>query len=149
MAAAAVRAAGMPLAMVVAVVAALNIRIKAQLPSQIVEYRLIGIALHTAEQLDPGLCQRHLGPAADAAADEDIHTVCPQKSSQRAVAVSICIDYFGMGHCTIRHIVELKVLRMAKVLEHRSVFVSDCNSHNLDLLLIIIALYARAHINNK
>ena len=50
--------------------AAVYIRIIAQIPCKKCLYRLVRISGNTAVQLDFGLCQRHLCTAADASADQ-------------------------------------------------------------------------------
>ena len=59
-------------AFVVVVVGAVDVRVKDQLPSQVVCHGGVCIAGKAAEQLDAGLHQRHLRPGADAAAEQDV-----------------------------------------------------------------------------
>ena len=69
-AAAAVIAAGVAFAMVMVIT--LDVGVKGEVSSQEVRNRCIRITGHTAVKLNAGLCQGHLGTAADAATDQHI-----------------------------------------------------------------------------
>ena len=86
-------------------------------------------AVHAAVELDPRLSQRILCPHADAAADQCIRMRCFQEAGQCAVPAAVGWYDLLRDNYTVLHIVELELLRVAKVLEDLSVFVSYCNSH--------------------
>ena len=55
--------------------------------------RFVRIAGDTAVQLDARFFQRHLGTAADAAADERVHLHRCQQPRQRAVSAAIGVHH--------------------------------------------------------
>ena len=123
----AVAAAGVVAA--VAVVAALDGRVIVQAVIHQGFHRLIRPAGHAAVELDPGLGQRVLGPGANAAADEDVHLSGPQEAGQGAMAAAGGVHHLAVEDPAQAHIVKLKLLGMAKVLEDLAVFIGHCNAH--------------------
>ena len=89
----------------------------------------VRVALAAGVQPDTCLRQRHLGPTADAAADQGIHLTVLQKASQGPVSAAIGIHHLGGGYGAVLHIIELELCRVAKVLEHLAVFIGDCDFH--------------------
>ena len=71
-AAAAVIAAGVTFAMLVVMMAATDIGVESQDTCQVIGNRCVGITGTAAVELNTGLCQCHLGTAADTAADQNI-----------------------------------------------------------------------------
>lgn len=111
--------------------------------------RRIRITVHAAIQLDTCRRQCRLGTAADTAADQRVHMQRAQNARQRAVAAAVGIHHFRGNDVAVFHIVDLELLRVAKVLKNFSVFVSDRNSHDgfsfwLCILLIEFLLIAIA-----
>ena len=131
MTAAAVIAAGMALAMVMVVMIALDIGIECQLAGNERFHCCVRIAGNAAVQLDARRSQCHLRTTADAAADQNICIQSGQDTCQRAVSAAHGIDNFRCNDLTLLHIIDLKLLGVAEVLENLAVFVSDCNSHRI------------------
>ena len=128
-AAAAVIAAGMAFAVVMVMMVALNVGIKAQIASQEVCDRCIGVTAAAAVKLNTGLGQSHLGAATDTAADQNICIECAQNTCQSAVAAAIGVYYFGSDDVAILHFVNLELLGVTEMLEDHTVSISNCNSH--------------------
>ena len=93
--------------------------------------RLVRVAGYTAIQLDACCCQRRLGAAADTAADQRVHVQRAQNACQCAVAAAVGIYHLGRYDLPVFRVVDLELLRVAKVLKNFSVFVSDRNSHDV------------------
>lgn len=118
----------MPL--LVAVMVTVCIGVKDKMTGQIVRHSRICIAGNTAEQLDASLCKGCLGTGTDTAAENDIHMVLNEEAYQSTMALTI-----GRNDSTAQNpaafcIVDLELCRVAKVLEHLTVFVRNCNFHN-------------------
>ena len=129
-AAAAVTAAGMTFfMMVLTVMVALNIGIVEQIAGNQCFHSSIGTAGNTAEEPDAGCCQSHLGTAADTAADQNICLESRQNACQSAVAAAVGIHNLGSNDLAVEHIIDLKLLGVAKVLENFTVFISYRDSH--------------------
>ena len=136
--AAAVIAAGMLLpvvVIVVIVVIAADIGIEVQRTGQEQGNCLIGISPDTAVKLDAGLVQRHLGTAADTAADQNIGMKTAQQICQCAMTAAHGINDLGGNDLAVFHIIDLELGTVAKMLENITAFVSNCNSHDESLLL--------------
>ena len=138
MAATAVRTAGMPLA--VTVMAAPRSGIKAQLSCQKRRNRIVRITGDTAIKPNTGVGQGHLGTAADAAADQGIHSQGRKKTGQSAVAAAIGIHYPGRNHLPICDLIELELRGVAKVLEYLTSGVSNCNDHIITSIFDVIII---------
>lgn len=126
--------AAVVLAMAVIVVVAVDVRIIGKLSSQEGLYRRVGLAADAAIELNARLGQRHLGAAADAAAQEHLHLGVGQKSGQRAVSLAVGVHHLGGHHLPVLDVVELELFRVAEVLENHAVFIGDCNSHRICFL---------------
>ena len=124
-------AAAVAFLMMVAVMIALNIGVEIQLSFQEGPDSGIRIAGHAAVQLDSGRCQRHLGTAADAAADQNFCLQSSQETGQSAMAAAVGVHHLGRNNSTILYIIDLKLLGVTKVLKDLSVRISNCNSHIL------------------
>lgn len=130
MLAAAVFAAGMiAVAVGMVMMVAVHVGIKGESPRQQGRYGFVCRTLHAAVQSDAGLGQSHLRTAADAAADQRIDALSLQKSSQRAVAAAHRIDDFRIDDCTVFYFVNLKLFRVAEMLENLALFICNCNFH--------------------
>ena len=132
---AAVMAAAMPSAVVafsmmaVAVMAALDIRIKSKISGQERFYRFIRISGHTAVKLDAGVRKGVLGSHSNTAADQCVHAHLFQKACQSAVSAAIGIRNLLFYNTAVLHIIELKLFCVSKVLKYIPVFKCYCNSH--------------------
>lgn len=130
MLAAAVFAAGMiAVAVGMVMMVAVHVRIKGERSRQQSCYGFVCRTLHAAVQRDAGLGQSHLRTAADAAADQRIDALSLQKSSQCAVAAAHRIDDFRIDDCTVFYFVNLKLFRVAEMLENLALFICNCNFH--------------------
>ena len=130
MLAAAVFAAGMiAVAVCMVMMVAVHVGIKGESPRQQGCYGFVCRTLHAAVQGDAGLGQGHLRAAADAAADQRIDALSLQKSSQRAVAAAHRVDDFCTDDCTVFYFVNLKLFRVAEMLENLALFICNCNFH--------------------
>ena len=118
------------ISMLMVVVAAAHIRIITKISGKQRLYRLVRVPGYTAVKPDTRFRQRCLGSAANAAANQRVHAVFRQKSGQSAVAAAIGIHHLGVYHLSIRHIVELKLFCVSKMLKNLSIFVGNCNLHN-------------------
>lgn len=134
-AAAAVITADMLLPVVVIVVIAADIGIEVQRTGQEQGNCLIGISSDTAVKLDAGLVQRHLGTAADTAADQNIGMKTAQQICQCAMTAAHGINDLGGNDLAVFRIIDLELGTVAKMLENITAFVSNCNSHDESLLL--------------
>lgn len=132
---AAVMAAAMPSAVVafsmmaVAVMAALDIRIKSKISGQERFYRFIRISCHTAVKLDAGVRKGVLGSHSNTAADQCVHAHLFQKACQSAVSAAIGIRNLLFYNTAVLHIIELKLFCVSKMLKYIPVFKCYCNSH--------------------
>lgn len=88
----------------------------------------IRAAGYTAVKPDTGIRQRRLRAAANSTADQRVNLQRTQNARQSAVAAAVGVHDFGRDDFTVFHIVELELLRVAKMLKNRSVIVSNCNS---------------------
>lgn len=113
------------------VMAAHRIRIIVKLTGKIGLYLRIRISLCAREQGNPRFCQRASRTAADAAADQYIHIALLKQSCQRSVALPVRSDHFTLYYLPVFHIIYLELLRMSKMLEHLTILIRYCNSHNL------------------
>lgn len=86
-------------------------------------------ALHTCIQFDPGIRESHLSAHSNTTADQRIDLSRLKKTSQGAMSASVRVDNLLSGDLSILYIVQFKLLRMSKMLENLSVFVSNCDSH--------------------
>ena len=116
------------LAMLVVVVIAADIWIVGEFVGQQSVYRSISIA--ASVEPDTGFRQSHLSTASDAAADQRIDAMLHQKTGQRTVAAAIGVNDFGMSDFAIQDFVQLKLLRVAEMLENLSVFIGNCDFHS-------------------
>ena len=130
MLAAAVFAAGMvAVAVCMVMMVAVHVGIKGESPRQQGCYGFVCRTLHAAVQGDAGLGQGHLRAAADTAADQRIDALSLQKSSQRAVAAAHRVDDFCTDDCAVFYFVNLKLFRVAEMLENLALFICNCNFH--------------------
>ena len=110
-------------AMVLVVVMALYGRVIGQRSSQKAGHRLIGGAGHTAVELNTSLCQSCPGTSSNTATDQGVHTALRQQASQSAMAAPVGAENGRRLNRPLSYIIDLKLLRMAKVLEHLAIFI--------------------------
>ena len=113
------------------VMAALNIGVIHQDIVQQIPHRLVRIAAAAAVEPDACLRQGRLGAAANPAADQHIHPFVPQKSCQGPMSPAIGGLHLRRTNSLVLHLIELHLLRMAKMLKNFAVgrIIGHCNSH--------------------
>ena len=134
-------AAGMALTMVMVMLSmmiALDIGIEFQLAFCQCLGSCISTAGNAAVKPDPSCCQSRLCTAANAAADQSIRIQGSQNTRQRAMTTAVGIHHLRRKDLSILNIIDLKLLGMAKVLEDHTIFISDCNSHNIVSFRLLI-----------
>lgn len=114
--------------MVVAMVVAVDLRVKDKAAIQQCLHRRIGRAGHTAVQADARRSQRRLC-AANTAADQDVGAQLAQQSGQGTVALPVSAYHTAGSDAAIRHIIELELFGTAKMREDIAIFVSNCDAH--------------------
>lgn len=87
---------------------------------------------NAAVKFDTCLGKRHLGAAADTAADQDVSLQSFQNGGKCAVSLAVCPDDRFADAFSILNIIDLKFLCVAEMLENLFVFVGYCNSHDMD-----------------
>lgn len=127
--------AAMPLMAFVLMVIAVHLGIVPKISFQQCLYCVIGTAAYSAVKRDPYLRKRCLRTAANAAADERIHAVFLQKTSQRAMSAAIGIHYLLLRNGSIFYLINFKLLCMPEMLKYRAIFIRDCYLHFLFSLL--------------
>ena len=93
-------------------------------------HRLVSIAGHS--RIPPDACggQRGLGAAPDAAADQNIRANGVEDAGQSAMAAALGVHHLGSDDGSVGDLIDLKLFRVAKMLENLAVFVCDCNFHD-------------------
>ena len=129
-AAAAVIAAGVTFTMVMVVMVALDIGVEAEITGQVIGNRCVGITGTAAVELNTGLCQCHLGTAADAAADQNICVQTAQHTCQSTMTAAVGVHHLRCNDCAVLHFVDLELLGVTEMLEDLTVSVSNCDSHD-------------------
>ena len=125
-------------AVLMVVVVAVNIGIVTQVIAEQGVYSCICITLNAAVELDARFGQRCLRSAADASANQSVHTVLHQKACQCAMAAAVGVNDFRMNDLAIRSFIKLELLGMAEMLENLTVFIGNCNFHDGISFLIFI-----------
>lgn len=127
----------MVIMMMFTVMIALNVWIKLEVAGCKGGCRTVCISGNAAEQFDPGRCQGCLCTAADTSTDQRVCVQCGQNTGQCAVSTAVRIYNLGGNDAAIADLVYLKLLRMSKMLENLSVFVSNCYSHVIDSFQLV------------
>ena len=125
---AAMSAAGMCFAIMVMVITA-DMGIVVQGPRQ---QRFDGIVCAAADatiKLNARLSQRRLCATANAATDQNIHTILRKKTRQSSMAAAIGRNHLGRCDRSLGYIIDLELFRVSKMLKYLSIFVSYCNFH--------------------
>ena len=117
-------------AVLMVVVVAVNIGIVAQTSAEQCVHRYVSVPADTAVELDTRFGQRCLRSAADAAADQSVHTVLHQKARQGTMAAAVGINNFRMDDFAVRSFIKLELFGVAEMLKNLTVFIGNCNFHN-------------------
>ena len=91
--------------------------------------RFVCAALHAAVKTDARFLQCVLCASADAAADQHLDVLLPEKRDERAVAGPVGFQDLRARDGPVRHLIELEPLASAKMLENLSFIVRDRYSH--------------------
>ena len=116
---------------VFSVMAAPDIRIKDKIPCQQSLYRFIRIAGDAPVKPDASIVKRILRARSDPAADQRIHIELFQKSRQGAMPAAVRFCRPLSDDPAFFCIIDLKLFRVPKMLVYISVFICDCNSHDM------------------
>jgi len=111
------------------VVLAHGVGIVLEIPGCQSRCRSVGFSHHTGVEQNARLIQSRPGTAADAAADQGIDLHLGQEARQGPMAAAVGGHHYSVDDLTVLHIVNLELLRMAKVLEYLTVLVSHRNTH--------------------
>ena len=128
-------AAMLSIAMLTAMMIAGHRRVIAELSCQQSSHSLITAALDPAVQFDARIGQCLLGTAADAAANERIDASTPQQARQSAMSLTIRTDYLTGRHLISLAHINLKSLRLSKMLKNIAICIGNRNFHIYRLLL--------------
>ena len=126
------------MALFVIVVGAAGVGVKDQCAGKISRRSAVSITGDAAAQTDAGLCQRHLCPAANAAAQQHVHAAAHQKAHQCTVPLPVGRDHLSTGDAALLGGVKLELRGVAEVLEHLTVFIRNCDLHNKSSFLYAI-----------
>ena len=129
MAFASMLAAASAFMVMLAVVVAVDVRIKLQLICEKGLYRRVRIPAGSAVELNARFRQCRLSAAADAAADQDIRLQGRENARKSTVAGSVGAYHLGGNNLSVLYIVNLKGFCVSKMLKNLSIFVSNCDSH--------------------
>ena len=122
------RAAGVPLLM--AVMVAVRIGVKDKISCKVIRNNAVSCARNAAKQLNPGLCKSVLRTGTNTAAENDIYTVLNKEAHQCTMALTIGRNDLTAQNLAVFCIVDFELCGVAKVLEHLTVFIRDCDFHN-------------------
>ena len=102
--------------------------------------RSIRRSLYTGIELNSCISKRHLSTHTDTSADQSISLYRLQEACKSSVTASIGINDLLIDDRSLFNIIQLELFGMTEVLEDFSVFICDCDSHDicsfLDDLLI-------------
>ena len=130
LAAAVVTAGVTSLAVLMVMVVTVNIGIVAQISAEQCAHRCVSFSTDTAVELDTRLGQSCLRTAADASANQSVHTVLHQEACQCAVTAAVGVNDFRMRDFAVRSFIKLELFSVAEMLKNLTVFIGNCNFHN-------------------
>ena len=130
LAAAVVTAGVTSFAVLVIMVVTVNIGIVAQISAEQCAHRRVSVPADTAVELDARFGQCCLRTAADASANQSVHTVLHQEACQCAVTTAVGVNDFRMSDFAVHSFIKLELLGVTEVLKDLTVFIGNCNFHN-------------------
>ena len=130
LAAAVVTAGVTSLAVRMVMVVTVNIGIVVQTSAEQSLHRCVSVPADTAVELDARFGQSCLRTAADASANQSVHTVLHQEACQCAVTAAVGINDFRMDDFAVRSFINLELFSVAEMLKNLTVFIGNCNFHN-------------------
>ena len=117
-------------AVLVVMVITVNIGIMAQISAEQCAHRRVSVPADTAVELDARFGQSCLRTAADASANQSVHTVLHQEACQRAVTTAVGINDFCMDDFAVHSFIKLELFSVAEMLKDLTAFIGNCNFHN-------------------
>ena len=109
---------------------AVGIWIKNKISCKVIRNNAVSCARNAAKQLNPGLCKSVLRTGTNTAAENDIYTVLNKEAHQCTMALPIGRNDLTAQNLAVFCIVDFELCGVAKVLEHLTVFIRDCDFHN-------------------
>ena len=113
-----------------AVMVAVGIGIKNKISCKVIRNNAVSCARNAAKQLNPGLCKSVLRTGTNTAAENDIYAVLNKEAHQCTMALPIGRNDLTAQNLAVFCIVDFELRGVAKVLEHLTVFIRDCDFHN-------------------
>ena len=111
-------------------VVTVNIGIVVQTSAEQCVHRCVSVPADTAVELDTRLGQSRLGTAADASANQSVHTVLHQEACQCAVTAAVGINDLRMRDFAVRSFIKLELFSVTEMLKNLTVSIGNCNFHN-------------------
>ena len=109
---------------------AVGIWIKNKISGKVIRNNAVSCARNAAKQLNPGLCKSVLRTGTNTAAENDIYAVPNKEAHQCTMALTIGRSNLTAQNLAVFCIVDFELCGVAKVLEHLTVFVRNCDFHN-------------------
>ena len=109
---------------------AVGIWIKNKISCKVICNNAVSCARNAAKQLNPDLCKSVLRTGTNTAAENDIYTVLNKEAHQCTMALTIGRNDLTAQNLAVFCIVDFEQCGVAKVLEHLTVFVRNCDFHN-------------------
>ena len=106
-----------------------GIGIKFQIACQQSLHCFVRISADTAVNGDIRFAQSNSCTAANTAADQRIDSQVFQQTCQCAVTAAVGIYHLGRYNLSVSNVINFKAGCVAKVLEHISIFIGNCNFH--------------------
>ena len=118
------------LAVLMVMVVTVNIGIVAQISAEQCTHCCVSVPTDTAVELDARFGQSRLCTAADASANQSVHSVLHQKACQCTVTAAVGINNFRMNNLAVRSFIKLELFCVTEMLKNLTVFIGNCNFHN-------------------
>ena len=109
---------------------AVRIGVKNKISCKVTRNNAVSCARNAAKQLNPGLCKSVLRTGTNTAAENDIYTVLNKEAHQCTMTLPIGRNDLTAQNLAVFCIVDFELCGVAKVLEHLTVFVRNCDFHN-------------------
>ena len=129
------------LAMMMVMVVTFGIGIISKVPCNKALYRLVCISVDTAIELNACLGKCHLCTAANAAADQHIDIELGKKTGECAMSAAVGIDYLSGKNFIPVYGINLKLLRVAKMLKNLTIAISYCDFHLMISFRFVLSLF--------
>lgn len=123
-------AALVPFSMV-AMMAAMHVRIISEVSGQQSVHSIIGAASYTSIEGDSGFCQRILCAGANASTNQRVNVQIREQNCKCAMAAAFCAYNFCICNFPVCNVIYFELFGMPEVLKNISIFISNCNFHNI------------------